>query len=719
MGKWRKIWIVLLLFGLFLGGCRAQGAGDGSRADAENKIEDSDASPVMQSEKMLSVKAVRSIHFEKAEEGYEAGALSYEIMDGKVYLFRVETPIPTMQGNAGQRLCLQIYDSGTQKVSKSVICPEISGHEEYGIRSVGLTPGQEISFQMMETKGEVVQYFLVKTDLQGNVLEVAESFSEESCPWNADRWSGLRTFHLTGGRTLVSRWDESAQEAVLTWFGGEDAGKVLGKQAGGNPSAICCDADGVLYCLAGDSLIRWDIEQNSREELFRLHESGIEISADSGLIQTQEELLLCRMNGEEALIYVLTDEEIVYDAQIRIACIQHPGGTDYIRKMAANFAHGTGSIPVTMEQEKEMYQEDYRNRIMAELAAGRGPEMLWLSAEDMILLAQKGLICDLTDLIPEEIRKEMIPAALEMGTVDGKLVGFTPQVEFRTMMASDRVWEKDGWTLDEFMELVEAGQDWEAPVSLLTRFYIDSYSLFHWVFLSDLADSPFLDLEQGAGRFDSGEFVRILELCKKYGALSDRGTMEPDECLGLLKEGNIAADMNYVYNFPDFSRIMERYGGTCHMVGHPGGAAGGGYLFPYSYGFLAVNAKAEHKEEIGKFIEYLLDFDYQYTVDGCSVRRDVIRESVVEKGWYGYAVRGSASTENMIVTELVVKPDGTTYLEEFLAFIESCRPKPFLPQAIRDILDEELPGCFEGGRSAEDTADVIQRRIQLYLDENR
>lgn len=37
---------------------------------------------------------------------------------------------------------------------------------------------------------------------------------------------------------------------------------------------------------------------------------------------------------------------------------------------------------------------------------------------------------------------------------------------------------------------------------------------------------------------------------------------------------------------------------------------------------------------------------------------------------------------------------------------------------VNEIMSEELDVCFSGGRSVEDTVQVIQNRVQLYLDEN-
>lgn len=701
----RKIGALLLAACLFLGGCGAERVGEDASEGTSSTGQETE---ITQSETQLNVKAVKSIHFEKPEEGYGAGNTRYVTRGGKVYLLRVEYPEDEALGTEGEwRLCMQIYDSGKEKVEKRVLSPRVPGYEGYTIRSVGLTPEGELSFRMTEAEGERESSLLVRTDLQGEVLEVVEPFpNEEDYPWNADVWSDREVFCLTDGRMILSRWDENTRTAVLTWFGGENAGELPGKLEEDVPVAFCCDEEGMLYCLAGDRLIRWDLEKGIGEEMFRLYENGISSGGASGLIRTGEgELLLCRMSEGEAYAYVLTDKEIEYDSRIRIACVARPIGIDYIRGRASVFARDTGSISVTLETEDEKYQEDYRNRIFAELAAGKGPELLWLERDDLLLLAEKGILYDMSDMIPEELRGELIHGALEVGTVDGKLVGFTPQVEFSTLFTCDQVWAEDGWTPADVVKLVDEREDWKRLI------FGNEFSILYNLFLWDTANSPFLDLERGVCDFKNEEFIHILELCKKYAKSSAQGSYDREELTEQLKAGECVAVHESIYSMIDFSVEMENYGEDCHTVGYPVEKGSGNYVYPYSYCYLAVNAEAEHKEEIGRFITYLLEYDNQLTVDGCSVRKDVLRNNVVY-------VDDSRYTIYHLDKDPLVKPAGITYLEEFFDLIESCEPpQAVLPQAIRSIMGEELPGYFQGSKSAEEVTEVIQRRVQLYLDE--
>lgn len=695
----RRKWIFLvflLLNCLLLGGCGGK-SGNGSGTESDNGSLNVSAGSA--TEGPLSIKEIRSFHFEEPEAGYNTGSTFYHVMGGRIYLFRVEVRIDGPGNFLGSdRVCVQIYDSKTQKVEQKVLTPEVPGYKDYQIVSAGLTADEEISLKLRERKEGDTPYFLVKTDLQGTVLEVTDPFPDEALyPWNTDPGSETKAFHLADGRTILSRWDETAQASILTWYGGENSGQALGRLDGEYAFAFCSGEEDILYCVAGDSLLRWNVKGNTMEELFRLYENGVKIGYSTGLFLTDEgEFLLCRITDQDSYVYVLTDRKPENDAEIRLSCVRHPVGIDYIQRRASTFASETGSISVVLEKVEETYQEDYRNRIFAELTAGRGPEIMWLSREDMVLLAEKGVLCDLSDMIPEDIKEKMIPAALEIGRVDGKLVGFTPLVEFDTLITADKTWAENSWSISDLMKLAESKEDLEALASEVP-YILDPASLLLWVLLRDMDNSPFLDLDQGVSHFDSEEFVQILKLCKEFSRHDDT-RIEKDELILMLREGKIAASVLNFYNHIYFANAMTNYGGDCHIVGFPTNGGCGNYVRAFSGGYLAVNANAEHKEEIAEFFAYLLDYDYPFNELGCSVRLDVIR--------------------NIDIPQTYTKPDGSSWLNEFLDFLENCEPEPVTPEQIIDIVREEALAYFHGDKSAEDAANIIHNRVQLYLDEN-
>ena len=138
---------------------------------------------------------------------------------------------------------------------------------------------------------------------------------------------------------------------------------------------------------------------------------------------------------------MLTDEELPRKEQIRLVSLEGEAGIYYFQRRAAGFKQNGGEIPIALELEnRPEYQQDYRDRIMAEMAAGKGPDILYVNRDDMMLLQEKGVLCDLSDMIPRETKDVLIPGALGLGTVDGQLVGLVLSVEFRTMATPFEVW---------------------------------------------------------------------------------------------------------------------------------------------------------------------------------------------------------------------------------------------------------------------------------------
>ena len=56
-------------------------------------------------------------------------------------------------------------------------------------------------------------------------------------------------------------------------------------------------------------------------------------------------------------------------------------------------------------------------------------------------------------------------------------------------------------------------------------------------------------------------------------------------------------------------------------------------------------------------------------------------------------------------------------MEEYLLFLENCAPLPQSYEMIEDIVLEEVEVYFSSNCTAEQAAEKIDNRVQLYLDE--
>ncbi len=718
---------IALLICLLLTGCGGSDANpQESQAVSNQQSVDMSAQPeqpggaVIQEEKTLHVKKVETVEFAGVEEGYQEHSASYKILGGKIYMFRIESfPDPYEE-----RLCIQIYDTETAELEQMIIAPQVPGHESCSFYSADITAAKELSLKMRDLTEES-EYFLVRMNLEGEVLKVTDPFPEEaSYPWNRESWEEVSdVFDQDDGRTILGRSNVEEQTTRLTWFD-EDTGAetLLGTMESGFVIGLLLTEEGEFYCLSEGVLCRWDAEKNTLESLFRLYENGIEFGFyGTGLILNEEgEILICSMENGKATIHVLTDEEGADEEKIRLCSLEGEAGVSYFQRLAATFTQNGGDIPIKMEmEERQEYQEDYRTRIMAEMVSDQGPDILYVSREDMIMMQERGMLRELTDMIAPETKEVLITAVLDLGTVNGEMVGLVPEVSFVTLGVSNKLWTENSWNMEQLTDLLEGGE-WERPFTLMGM-CPNAVSLFHMVFFRDPVKAGFLDLEQGTARFDSEEFIAILELCKKYGNNRPTDQLSENERIQQLREGETVAEISYLYGGLDtFSQMAGRFGDDAHAVGFPVESGSGCYVDSYSFGYLVVNANTKYDKEISTFFARLLDYENQFKTNGGCVRMDVIRNSVYfDEGLGNCVMLRSGDTKNLECQELALKPDGTSYLEEYLAFVESCEPVPYCPQQIRTIVGEEIASFFDGQKSAEETADVIQKKVQLYLDETR
>lgn len=728
----KKQYLLLALICLLLTGC---GMGEGTEAGVETGSEASvveeqkegtsselPAESNSQDNKAYYVGKVDTLQFQEPEQGYTEHTASYKVIGDHIYMIRVESNV----GGIASRVCVQSYDVNTEDMRQYLLEPEISGHENSSIYSADLTAGLELSLKMRDD-GDEDAFCLVRMNLEGEILRVEDTFPEETYPWNQNMWSNVKAFNLSDGRTVICRNDFETFTSSLAWYR-EDAGEeALGTLDNESVQAMMVDQEGTLYYLGGEGLVRYDAEHNARKVLFRAYENGIEIGvSECGITMNDKgQFLLCVMKEGKASIYVLTDEETSNEEKIRLCSLQGRAGIYYFQTLAASFQQNGGNVRIGLElEEKEEYQEDYRTRILAELTAGKGPDILYVSQQDMMLLQEKGLICDISEMIPSEVKSELIPGALELGTVNEELVGLVPEVSFTTMSVANQVWDQDSWTIDDFVKQLGAKEDWELPVNWM-GFSLSPGTMFRILF-SDLADSFVLNLEQGTCDFDNDRLIHILEFCKEYGISDGAGQqltvdqqLSQDERMRMFRNGEMAAEVQYLYGDLDmFSTIMARNGEDCHIVGYPTEKGSGNYVDSYSYGYLVVNSQSKYKEEIKKYFGLLLDYDNQFKTMGCSVRMDVLRNCVIyneyEKIYYKIY---SYEAGQPVYQSIDLKPDGTPYLEEFLEFVAGCEPMPYCPSEVEDIVYEEINLFFNGSKSAEETARVIQSRVQLYLEE--
>ena len=95
-----------------------------------------------------------------------------------------------------------------------------------------------------------------------------------------------------------------------------------------------------------------------------------------------------------------------------------------------------------------------------------------------------------------------------------------------------------------------------------------------------------------------------------------------------------------------------------------------------------------------------------------SVRKLIPEDYIVEEATGRLVFMGAKYAPEVPVFE-----NGDTSLHRAQAFLESCVASPHSYFQINRIIAEELADMYASDKSPETTADNINRRVQLYLDE--
>lgn len=500
----------------------------------------------------------------------------------------------------------------------------------------------------------------------------------------------------------VYDWDESCYEFL--WADtSEGEMRSLGSMESKNSDIweMCGLLGDDIYYFSWRGIVKWNIKSGSRVQVFDFVEAGIGTGFQTmlALRPGQTPMLLLR-KGNTDWLAALEDHETPAEEAIRVANLTQAGewaSGSVVAKCATNASLVNPNLRYQFEE-----AEDSRDRIMAELTSGKGPELLYVSLDDMYMLDEKGLLLDLGELIPEELRQELLPGALGIGTIDGSLKGVPAMVSADTMVAGKDTWPEDTWRLEDVIGLMEEGKLTGAICSpsfqgSYTGPFVTVWRLINY----NLEDSFLIDWENRKSHFDDERFVRLLEITRTdlSSAPETETWLDGGKNVGI-------GEISHKSFINEFYEFLEEEGGRC--IGYPTEGVSGSYLV--APGVLVVNANITQKEAAANFLKTLLGEEMQSEVSSAGLS---VRKLKPEDGVY----RNESGTLFYKGSELTVFSDGTTALQRAAAFLESCVAAPRTYPRLREIIWEELSAIQTQDMSPQKAAENLNRHVQLYLDE--
>ena len=239
-----------------------------------------------------------------------------------------------------------------------------------------------------------------------------------------------------------------------------------------------------------------------------------------------------------------------------------------------------------------------------------------------------------------------------------------------------------------------------------------------------------MDWETGECSFNNEEFIRILELAKSIPADYDYQA-EREGTLSRINNNRLYLIEAYINDVQSFQMYRKLMGEKVAFIGYPNKERQGNYVRP-SGGFVGISSKSKNKEGAWEFLQMLLTQEYQDSLNNQMYLGFPIRVSSTEK-LLEEAMKQEYTTDengNQVEVEKCQWQfddfDVTIYAatqeetDELMTLLQSAN---FLQTNVysemSDIITEEAEPFFKGQKTAEEVANIIQNRIQVYMNENR
>ncbi len=338
-------------------------------------------------------------------------------------------------------------------------------------------------------------------------------------------------------------------------------------------------------------------------------------------------------------------------------------------------------------------------------------------------LIEKGVLLDLYPFLeqdPELSKEDLLPGVLaaceHQGTLPSVLAAYTVLAVFGDAAV---VGDTPGWTMEEYNALCAAYPD-ATPFFKMTRQDILQYLIF-------CDGQDFLDYENAQAHFDTPEFVELVRACEAYPTEIDYlHDMDPKPHL---------ADRSTLLlptRLEDWRAILgPRYalGEALTIKGYPTQGAHSGNLIQEQL-CLGITISCQDPQAAWQLLRQFLLPAFQDkigsdlgTMPGFPLRRDSL--AVTAKAALSPRAAGISASPGYFTDEEWRSMDTSFFqqgiteddIQALTQMLEGLDTVMRYDASVFNIVFEELDGYYNGIRTAEEAAQIIQNRVQTYLDE--
>lgn len=491
----------------------------------------------------------------------------------------------------------------------------------------------------------------------------------------------------------------------------------------------------------GTSLYGYSMEKQQSHTVLQWIDSDINGQYISGIDTAEDGRILVLIEDWEtnensmALLKKTPASEVVQKQVITLGCF-YP--EQELLSVAIKFNRQSDKYRITFRNyfdnsngwSQELYNDAITNMQNA-VISGASPDLIELSQLNAEQLANKGALEDLKAYMDKSSKlnvSDYFSNLVDCYTYNNALVAIPRRFYVQTMAGSSKLLGNiQGWTMKELVEFADRNQGKD-----LFR-YVTKESML--AIMMQFNESAFIDWNTGKCNFDTQDFLDLLEFANRCPEEQDYDSSAPSE-MTMLEKGDLLLSTVYISQFQDLQPYMKALNNEVTFVGFPTVDGKRGNLLSIGELF-GISSRSEMKEGAWEFLEFYLsgesDSD-RYNFGFPANRKQFEKEAAeaVKIQYYtddngDYILDEEGNPIQMNAGGGMSYEDGWSIdftvptqqeVDTIVSIIENARPISAQNEEIMKIINEEVEGFFSGQKPVKDVADIIQRRVQMYVDEN-
>ncbi len=365
-----------------------------------------------------------------------------------------------------------------------------------------------------------------------------------------------------------------------------------------------------------------------------------------------------------------------------------------------------------------------QTRLNNDIMIGQMPDIMILNdMTSYVNYVSKGVLADIGQMLaddPELGQLEYLQNVRDAYSVNGTLYAVVPSFSVRTMIAKKSlVGDPASWTMAD-MEAVLATMPEGASAfgSMIRETFI--YQMISY------SGQDFIDMESGQCNFNSQSFIDMLEYAKTLPKEDPQNYDEEYDYYQYRENRSLLFDL-YISNIKDSKyQIKGNMGEEISFVGFPTADSNGSTLGAGGYIFM-ISAKSGQQDGAWQFVRQFLTPEYQNGTEiyDMPVLKSAFLAKAQEATERPYWTDENGNKEYYDDTwyangeEIILEPFTQEEVDAMCEFIYTVNRTAYDNEFVRNIIAEEAEAYFAGQKTVQDVVDIIQSRVQVYVNENQ